>query len=88
MHRSRQRLYSIISSAMESISNYFLRGASAQNESAGLAGCKGSAAPSVSVMIFHFTLGKGTCVDILPISQNNPRTAPKYVSINSISLKS
>ena len=85
MHRSKQRLYSIISSAMESISNYFLRGASAQNESAGLAGGKGSAAPSV---IFHFTLGKGTCVDILPISQNNPRTAPKYVSINSISLKS
>jgi hypothetical protein len=55
MHRSKQRLYSIISSAMESISNYFLRGASAQNESAGLAGGKGSAAPSVSVdLSFYF----------------------------------
>ena len=28
------------------------------------------------------------CVDTLPMSQNNLRTAAKYVSINNISLKS
>jgi hypothetical protein len=77
VHRSKQRLYSIISSAMESISNYFLRGASAQNESAGLAGGKRSAVPSVSVMIFHFTLGKGTCVDIFAHEPKQPEDSPQ-----------
>ena len=32
-------------------------------------------------------LGQGMCGS-LPMSQNNPRTAAKYVSINNISLKS
>ena len=29
-----------------------------------------------------------SCVDILPMGQNNPRTAANYVSINNTSLKS
>jgi hypothetical protein len=42
----------------------------------------------LSVVISQTTLGQGRCVDISPISQNNPRTAAKYVSMNSISLNS
>lgn len=37
--------------------------------------------------ISQFTWAKA-CVDTLPMSQNNLRTASKYVSINNISLKS
>ena len=37
--------------------------------------------------ISQFTWAKA-CVDTLPMSQNNLRTAAKYVSINNISLKS